>query len=191
MNRSGGDVVLTVRSDTSIGGAVVERFEAAGAWVHAAEGEPDRHGLAVRDCVDRFGGLDVLAIPPPDAVVETYPNASSDDHRAAVETVLRTAFFTAQHALRAMRQGGRICITAPRRPPEIPFGTPPPATLVEGGLIALTRLIAVEVAPLGVTVNALCPVGPSTDPGRVAAALAFLASTEASYVSGVFVPIIA
>lgn len=115
--------------------------------------------------------------------------ASIDDHRAANDTVLRTAYFIAQHAVRAMDDGGRICIAAPRRPDAIPPGIPSPATTIEGGLIALVRLLAVEVAPEGIAVNGVCPIGQRTDAAAVAAALAFLASTDASYVSGAFLPV--
>jgi NAD(P)-dependent dehydrogenase (short-subunit alcohol dehydrogenase family) len=182
-------VALAIRADSTIGRASVERFASEGAYVHAAEGEPDRDGAIVRDCLDRFGGLDVLVIPSPDAPVEPFPGTSIDDHRGAIDAGLRTTYFVAQHAVRAMRDGGRICVAAPRRPERIPAWMPPPATIVEGGLIALVRLLAVELAPQGIAVNSLCPIGSRAEAGAVAAGLAFSASDDASYVSGAFIAI--
>jgi NAD(P)-dependent dehydrogenase (short-subunit alcohol dehydrogenase family) len=187
--RFDGRVVLAVRSDSSFGRATVERLASEGASVHAAEGEPDGDGAAVRGCIDRFGRLDILVVPPPDAAFEAFPRASMDNHRTASDMVLRTAYFTTQQAVRAMGDRGRICIAAPRRPDSIPAGASPPATTIEGGLIALVRLLAVEVAPKGVAVNGLCPIGHRVGAAEVAAALAFLASSDASYVSGAFLPV--
>jgi NAD(P)-dependent dehydrogenase (short-subunit alcohol dehydrogenase family) len=183
-------VTLVVRSDSTIGRAAVERFAAEGARVHAAEGETCRGGAAVRECVGEFGRLDVLVIAPADAAVEPFPRASLEDHRAAMDAGLRTTFFIAQHAVRAMSDGGRICIAAPTRSEQIAAQIPAPATIVEGGLIAMVRLLAVEVAPDGIAVNSLCPIDPRAEAGSVAAGLAFLASADASYVSGAFVPVL-
>jgi NAD(P)-dependent dehydrogenase (short-subunit alcohol dehydrogenase family) len=182
-------VTLVVRSGSTIGRAAVERFAAEGARVHAAEEETCRGGAAVRECVDEFGRLDVLVIAPADAAVEPLPRASLEDHRAAIDAGLRTTFFTAQHAVRAMSDGGRICIAAPTRP-GLAAEIPAPATIVEGGLIAMVRLLAVEVAPDGIAVNSLCPIDPRAEAGSVAAGLVFLASAEASYVSGAFIPVL-
>lgn len=180
---------LAIRSDSTIGRAAVDRLAGEGARVHAAEGEPDLDGAVVRDCLDRFGRLDILVIASPDEADEPMPHASLDIHHDTMDAVLRTTFFVAQHAVRAMTEGGTICIAAPRRPERIPAWMPPPATTAEGGLIALIRLLAVEVAPQGIAVNGLCPIGARAEADAVAAGLAFSASTDASYVSGAFIPI--
>lgn len=189
-HRLEGRVTLVARCDSTIGRAAVERFAAEGARVHAAEEEACRGGAAVLECVDEFGRLDVLVIAPADTAFEPFPLASLEDYRAAMEAGLRTTFFLAQHAVRAMNEGGRICIAAPRRPGRIGSQIPAPATIVEGGLIAMVRLLAVEVAPGGIAVNSLCPIDPRAEAGSVAAGLAFLASADASYVTGAFVPVL-
>jgi NAD(P)-dependent dehydrogenase (short-subunit alcohol dehydrogenase family) len=187
---SAGPITLVVRSDSTIGRAAVRRFEAEGARVHPADEETCLRGAAVRECVDAYGGLDVLVIAPADAVIQPFPRASLADHRTSIHAGLRTTFFIAQDAVRAMGRDGRIGIAAPPRPEGIADDVPAPATIVEGGLIALVRLLAVELAPDGIAVNALCPIASHADPDLVAAGLAFLASADASYVSGAFVPML-
>jgi NAD(P)-dependent dehydrogenase (short-subunit alcohol dehydrogenase family) len=188
--RLDGRVAMVAGSDSAIGRASVERFAAEGASIHPAAEET---GLGfdgvVRGCLDAFGRLDLLVVAPAHAVVEPLPRASLERCRAALDGGLRTTFFIAQAAARVMTEGGRICVAAPRRSGRIAAHMPAPATIVEGGLVAMVRLLAVELAPNGIAVNAVCPIGPQADPRAVASALAFLASAGASYVSGASVPV--
>lgn len=82
----------------------------------------------------------------------------------------------------------------------------------KGGIIAFTKTVAKEVAKFGITVNAVSPnaetpmvaavpaatkarltdkvpVGRFAEPHEIAPAVAFLASEEASYVTGVVLPV--
>ena len=58
----------------------------------------------------------------------------------------------------------------------------------KAGTVGLTRALAVDEAPHGVTVNAVArrhvPVGRSRTPEEVASAIVWLASTGASYITG-------
>lgn len=192
-----GRTVLVVRAGSAFGRAAVERFAAEGARVHAhngqiADGDERRTavGAAVGATVGANGGLDVLVVPPPVASSRPFPAAGAEDHRAAVDAGLRATFFLVQEAVRSMPHGGRICVAAPVRLPPLSSQMPAPATLVEGGLVALVRLLAVELAPRLIAVNALCPIGARADAVAVASGLAFLASDDASYLSGAFIPVV-
>jgi NAD(P)-dependent dehydrogenase (short-subunit alcohol dehydrogenase family) len=189
-HRLEGSVALVARSDSSIGRSSVERSSAEGASVHpVAEEKCGRPRATVDGCLDVFGRLDVLVVAPSDEVVEPLQDAPLDGYRTATNEALRTAFFLAQAAARAMTEGGRICMAAPRRSGRTPADMPAPATIAEGGLIAMVRLLAVELAPNGIAVNAVCPIGPQADAQAVASVLVFLASADASYVSGASVPV--
>ena len=66
---------------------------------------------------------------------------------------------------------------------------PAPATIAEGGLVAMVRLLAAELGSSGIAVNGVCPIGSGADQRAIASALLFLGSADASYVSGVLVPV--
>jgi NAD(P)-dependent dehydrogenase (short-subunit alcohol dehydrogenase family) len=177
--------VLVVRADSPAGRAAVARFDAAGDRVYAVEGEPSDPRSRVDSltaAVDALGGIDVLVVPGPAAVASSFPPHAG---RSAIDGGLRTPFFWAQEAARSMTSG-RMVLVAPARIANA--SAPAPATLVEGGLIALVRLLAVELAPRGIGVNAVCPIASDVRPNAVAALIEFLASSDASYMTGALLP---
>jgi 3-oxoacyl-[acyl-carrier protein] reductase len=133
----------------------------------------------------------------------------AEDWDAVLRTNLTGAHFCAQQAMSVMmraRYGRIINVTSV----VAETGNPGQVNYVaaKAGLIGLTRALAVEIASRNITVNAVAPgfiVSPMTDPlpqevkdglvarvplGRmgadaeVAAAIVFLASDEAGYITG-------
>ncbi len=121
--------------------------------------------------------------------------------------------FGIKHAARLMGRGGRIINTGSFVGMlGVPCGTAYAAS--KAAVIHLTKLAAVELAPRSITVNCVCPgtvltpavtdipnnpeiafvekrtpLGRLAEPDEVAAAFQFLASTEASYVTGAILPV--
>jgi 3-oxoacyl-[acyl-carrier protein] reductase len=139
---------------------------------------------------------------------------SDDDWRHTLDTDLTGPFLTTRRALRAMVRArfGRIVnvssiVGAMGSPGQSNYAA------AKSGLVGLTRSVAREVATRGITVNvvepgpiatamtdalpearreflaAATPVGRFGTPDEVAAVVAFLASDEASYVTGAVVPV--
>ena len=132
---------------------------------------------------------------------------SLDDERwnEVIETDLNGAFRFTRRALKGMlrARNGRIVNIASivglrANPGQANYAA------AKAGLIAMTRTVAVEVARRGITVNAIAPGWIETEmtagiagellaqvparragtPGEVAAAVRFLASEEAAYITG-------
>lgn len=133
------------------------------------------------------------------------PQLADEEWDSVLETNLSAAFRTTRRALRPMIRArfGRIVNVASIVGPRANAGQANYAAS-KAGLIGMTKTIAVEVARRGVTVNAVAPglvrtkltegIGDETmgeiparraaEPEEIAAAIRFLASEQASYVTG-------
>jgi 3-oxoacyl-[acyl-carrier protein] reductase len=171
--------------------------------------DPEASTGAVEQIVGRHGGLDVLVNNA--AVTNGKPlwDVSVDDWNDVLDTNLRSVFLLSRAAGAHMRErgSGRIVNLASlaaqaARPSGAPY------TASKAGIVALTRVFAKELAPHGVTVNAIAPgvidtpmvqavssevldrlraeipVGRICSPGEVAALVAFLASDDAGFITG-------
>jgi 3-oxoacyl-[acyl-carrier protein] reductase len=159
--------------------------------------------------IERFGRLDILVNNAAITRDGLAVRMKAEDWEAVLRTDLTGAHFCIQQALGVMlrQRSGRIINVSSV---VAQSGNAGQANYIaaKAGLIGLTRAIATEVASRNITVNAVAPgfiVSPMTDPlpekvkqdlveriplGRmgqdaeVAAAVVFLASDEAGYITG-------
>ena len=157
-----------------------------------------------------FGRIDVLvnnaAVGKPVAFLDT----SDEDLQRVLGVNLSGVFMVGQEVARIMaKQGSGRIVNVASLAAHTGNDRQSAYAAAKGGVVALTRVMAFELAPLGVCVNALSPgpietelatamLTPATRrarevrvpmgriglPDEVAAAIAFLASSDASYVNG-------
>lgn len=208
----GARIVVNYRGASQAAEEVAERIQVGGgeAIVVAADvSRPAEADQLVRTAISQFGRLDILVNNAGITRDGLVMRMSEDDWDAVLSTNLKGAFLCAKAALRPMvkQRGGRIINIASVVGIKGNAGQANYAA-AKAGLIGLTMTLAKEVGSRGITVNAVAPGFIETDmtadlaaevkqealrqsalnrsgrPEDVAAAVAFLASDEAGYITG-------
>jgi NAD(P)-dependent dehydrogenase (short-subunit alcohol dehydrogenase family) len=214
--REGAKVVLTDVADEA-GEAVATAIRDQGAraaYLHADVSRPSDAEAMVRFAMDTFGGLTVLynnagVFPERDGSVTETPEEVWD---LTIDINLKGVYLGCRYGIPAMiESGGGSIVNVASFVALMGAATPQIAyTASKGGVLSMTREIAVEFARRGVRANSLCP-GPIetpllqellADPARrqrrlvhipigrfgraeeIANAALFLASDESSYMTG-------
>ena len=156
-----------------------------------------------------FGGIDVLIANAGISIRKDFVEISDEQWARVLRTNLDGVFFCAREAVRRMKTGGSgvVLMTASTNGTEgHPFYADYNAS--KAGVILLAKTMALELAPV-IRVNAVCPgyvltsmqkaeytpemldavnrripMKRHAEPAEVAALFAFLASSEAAYITG-------
>jgi NAD(P)-dependent dehydrogenase (short-subunit alcohol dehydrogenase family) len=207
-----------------IGSAVVTRLAEEGASVVGADLAPRGDALscdvtdpascaaAVSTVLDRHGRLDLLTNAAGIGAARRITDVTLDEWRRIIDVNLTGTFLLSQHAVPALLEtkGSIVNIASVAGLRATPYNAAYCAS--KGGVIMLTKSMAIELASAGVRVNAVCPssvdtpflrgfeipegadvrlferasspMGRTLAPAEVAAAVAYLGSDDAATVSG-------
>jgi NAD(P)-dependent dehydrogenase (short-subunit alcohol dehydrogenase family) len=210
-------VLVHTRKNRAGADSVASEVRAAGADAEVALGDladPTVAPAVIAHAVERFGDLDVLISNAGFADRTAFAELSDAAMTASVEAI-QGAFFRLARAAAPHLKGERYArivavssFVAHAFRPDVPLFAASAAA--KAGLEALVRVLAMEMASSGVTVNAVVPGFIRKDPGahvaidperlrrqvasvplgrvglpkEVAAAVAFLASPAAAYITG-------
>src|SRR4051794_28199129 len=210
---AGYDLGITWHRDSEGAEGAAEEVRALGGRSEVAQLDLDHlPGAAdvIDDLADRLGGLDVLVNNAGTGSSSPFLEVDFGDWRHVLDVDLSGPFLCSQRAARRMVAaggGGRI-INVTSVHEHVPLEGSAAYCAAKGGLGLLTKVMALELAEHGITVNAVAPgeistpmtgqhdVDPVTEPrpgiplGRpgdaheIAHAITYLASPDASYTTG-------
>jgi NAD(P)-dependent dehydrogenase (short-subunit alcohol dehydrogenase family) len=216
--------VAIVGRDTDRGHAVEERIRSAGGeavFVRADVRRADDCERAVAETIGTFGRIDVLFNNAGVYVANDTIGCSEEEWDAQVDTSLKGAFLMSKFALPHMVTQGSGSIVNCSSGWGLVGGEQAVAyCAAKGGMVVMTKAMALDHGPQGIRVNAVCPGDTDTpmehedaksrgmsweeyvhwavegrpieriaSPDEVARAVLFLASDEASFITGAAVPV--
>ncbi len=241
MGRLDDRVALITGAASGIGAACARRFAAegakvagvdlqkpveAGAWAEVEERAPDaffRDGLDVRDeeavkaavaaAHERFGRIDVLVNAAGVGGFSSAHLCEQDDWDHTVDINLKGTWLVSKHVLPGMIEAGRGSIVNLASVEGLEgMGGSLAYNASKGGVVLMTKNMAIDYAKQGIRVNCLCPglidtpltgllheqelaavrakmiewhaLGRAGRPEEVASCALFLASDDASFVTG-------
>ena len=209
----GFDVGITWHTDEAGAQETAEEVRGRGCRAELAQvdlADPSQASTLAGRLAKPLGGLDVLVNNAGTGSQAPFLELDLEEWQRVLQIDLTAAFLVGQAAARLMLaagHGGRI-INVTGVHEHVPLRGSSAYCAAKGGLGLLTQVMALELAEHGITVNAVAPgeiATPMTeahdeDPRRIArpgiplgrpgaareiaAAIAFLASDEASYVTG-------
>lgn len=162
-------VVNDINSQT--GRETVARIQAAGGtatFVLADVGIEEQVAVLVDACVDAYGGLDAAINNAGTELPVTVADSTAAEFRAVVATNLEGVRNCLQHEIRVMRQAGRGGAIVNMSSVTSDLTAAPMNGLYgasKGGVDALTKAAAVEVAKEGIAINALAFIGADVENG--------------------------
>ncbi|MEU4640337.1 3-oxoacyl-ACP reductase family protein [Micromonospora sp. NPDC023814] len=211
--QDGADVAITYEHSTDRAAMVVKQVEALGRRALAVRAD-SADPAAVRDAVDRtaaeLGRLDILVNNAGVFLVGPVTELGDDEVERTLAVNVRAPFLAAQAAARHLTEGGRIINIGSNVGERAVFPGLSLYSMSKTALVGLTRGLARELGPRGITANLVNPGPTDTDanpadgpnaaaiagftalgryaaPADIAATVAHLAGPEAGYVTGAVV----
>lgn len=213
--QDGADIALCYRSNQAGAQEVVAEITKLGrraAAVQCDVGKIADGQKFIADAVSQLGKIDILVNNAGLEKRADFWDVTEADYDAVLNVNLKGLFFLTQAFVRHRRQvkaGGKV-INISSVHEELPFPHFASYCASKGGVKMLTRNLAIELAPLGITINSIAPGAIETpinknllndppklkdlleniplnrlgQPSDVASIAAFIASDECSYVTG-------
>jgi 3-oxoacyl-[acyl-carrier protein] reductase len=206
----GAKVAITYARGADSAASVIKAIESAGGKAIAIQADatdPKAVRAAIDKAVSSLGKLDILVNNAGTAIPKKFEETTLEEIDQVINLNIRGVFLTTQAALKQMNNGGRIisigsCVGERMMTPGLV-----PYSATKGAIRMFTQGLSREVGDRGITVNNVQPGPIDTDLNpaagdwaapqkavtalnrygsveEVAALVAFVASPEASYITG-------
>lgn len=220
---AGANVVIGGRDEARLAAAAAE-IDPALTRVRSVAGDiasPQTAQSLVDEATRTFGGVDILVNNAGVFRPKPFLQVEPAEYDWFLDTILKGKFFMAQAAARAMikRGGGAIVQIGSLWAIQAIGATPSAAySAANAGVHALTRNLAIELAPENIRINTIAPavvetpvynsfmsdeevaatlpgfnafhpLGRNGQPGDIAEAVLFFASKSASWITGTVLPV--
>lgn len=208
--REGAAVAFTYVSSAGKADALVGEITAAGGKALAIKADSaDATALqqAVRQAVNSLGNLDILVNNAGVLAMGSTEELPLEDLDRTLAVNVRSVFVASQEAARHMNDGGRIINIGSTNAERMPFAGGAVYAMSKSALVGLTKGMARDLGPRGITVNNVQPGPVDTDMnpansdfaeqlkgmmaiGRygkdeeIASFVAYLVGPEAGYITG-------
>lgn len=208
--REGAAVTFTYSQSADSANALVAEVQAAGGRalaIRADSAQEQDIRAAIGEAVRTFGRLDILVNNAGVLAIAPIEEFSIDDLDRTLAINVRSVVIASQEAARNMNDGGRIISIGSTNADRMPFGGGAVYAMSKSALVGLTKGLARDLGPRGITVNNVQPGPVDTDMnpdntdfatslkplmavGRygqveeIASFVAYLAGPEAGYITG-------
>ncbi len=208
--KQGATVALTYISSPDRAAQVVDEIKAAGGSaiaIRADSSDADAIIAAIQQVVTTYGRLDILVNNAGVLAIAPLADFSLVDFDRTLAVNVRSVFVASQEASRHMTAGGRIINIGSTNADRMPFAGGGPYAMSKSALVGLTKGLAQDLGPRGITINnvqpgpvdtemnpaqgefadslrAMMPIGRYGKDEEIAGFVAYLASPEAGYITG-------
>ena len=197
----GASVAFTYVSSADKSRALAAELEGAGASILAL------HADSVDEAAARFGRIDILVNNAAVLALGSVEELPLADFERTLAINVRSVFVATQAAVKHMGDGGRVISIGSTNAERMPFAGGATYAMSKSALVGLTKGLARDLGPRGITVNNVQPGPVDTDMNpddgdfaealkglmalpryarseEIASFVAYLAGPEAAYITG-------
>src|ERR1700676_1000695 len=211
----GADVAITYERAGDRAAAVVRSIKEKGRKARAIQADsadPEAIKRSVEEALGALGGVDILVNNAATGRAGTVADISLEDIPALLDVNVRAPLLFAKYVIPHLKDGGRIISIGSTLAEHVPFPGMTAYAMSKSALLAFTRGLSRELGPRNITANIILPgpietemnpanspiadvirsmlaLGRYGQPEEIAAAVAFLASPAASYITGAIIPV--